>query len=75
MTQLGQPTMTPEEIAEWAVQVEAGTLFPSPEPPHGTIARYTSHRFPCRCGECRLAMRDYMREYRRIRRLLQGVDR
>lgn len=29
------------------------------EPPHGTYARYQSHRFACRCDECRRANREY----------------
>jgi hypothetical protein len=32
------------------------------EPPHGTVARYRSRRYQCRCDECRRANRDRGRE-------------
>lgn len=41
------------------------------EPAHGTRARYLHPQFRCKCPACRVAQRDYMREYHRSRRIRQ----
>ena len=69
-----QPTMTPEQLAEWEQAAREGTLFGVIDAPrHGTLTAYTQG---CRCDDCRRANRDYYRDwYARNRERMNAYQR
>lgn len=51
----------------------ACTVAAYPEPAHGTLSRYQSPRFRCRCDACKQANTDRQRAYLEQRRRNEGV--
>ena len=62
-----QPTMTPEQEAEWERAMKAGEVFePGPRFRHGTYSAYRKQG--CRCARCRDAHRIAQNRHNRTYR-------
>ncbi len=60
--EVGIPTMSPEEVAEWEKRLRDGRLFATiTERRHGIRTMYI---YGCRCGACRAANTEYQRKHR-----------